>query len=178
MAAVVTGIAQVDRLLKALAEQGAERIGKATVAKGVRIFAKGQKSKVPPQYKDMKRLIGSRVGKAKSGASKGNTTAKAGFGVGKKKTTKDASGQKSVGKAYLPGKKHGKRGVGISARNIHWITLGTIERHQKKTGKPTGKMPALLNTVIPEGTNSAMPEAKSVMVETARNALRLELAKQ
>ena len=176
---IVTGDKELDRKLKELAETGAKKAIRAGVGKGIRVIAKAQKQRVPPQYKHLKKLIGSRFGKTKS--SKGQAEAKAGFGVGKKRTTKDkATGDRIASKLTQSRKlKQGekRRGVGLSLYNIHWIVLGTNVRRHKKSGHPTGKMPPILEKIIPEATASAISSAKQEIADGINKTLEREANK-
>lgn len=159
---VLTGDKEIDKLLRELANEGISKAAKSAVTKGMRVVAKSQKNKVPPQYKHVKKLIGSRFNKVKKGKQAGTQQAKAGFGVGKKgKTAKKLRQSRK-------GRKGG--GVGLSLNNIHWAVLGTEER-TTKDGHPTGKMPKVLENVVPDGTQAALGEVKAKIVESLKASL-------
>lgn len=153
----LTGDKEIERLLKELGDAGIKKAAHSAVTKGMRVVAKSQKNKVPPQYKHAKKLIGSRFSKEKRGEAKGTHQAKAGFGVGKKGKTA----------AKLRQSRKGRKGggVGLSLNNIHWAVLGTEER-TTKDGHPTGRMPKILENVVPDGTQAALGEVKAKMIES------------
>ena len=164
----VSGVKEIERTLAKLASDGLDKAEKKALGKGVRVIAKGQKDKVPGRYKHTKRLIGSSVKKARRGANVGKYEAKAGFGVGKKRTRLDkATGKRVASKLTESRKGRNKKGrkakgVGLSLNNIHWAVLGTKDRAHK-SGHKTGKMTRLLDRVVPEGTQAAIPGALSAI---------------
>jgi hypothetical protein len=103
----------------------------------------------------------------------GGYGAKAGFGVGKPTKLKKGRAQ---GRSYL-GKIGTLSGVGLSAANIHWATLGTKKRHQK-SGKSTGAMPAFLAGIVPRAARTARPAMLQAAASKAKIALKKEAAKR
>lgn len=175
MAASITGIKELDVAMRNLATNEIKKAARQAINKGIRVLAKSQKSKVPPRYKHLKKLIGSRFGKAKAGSQRGQVQAKAGFGVGKKRTRLDKETGKRVASKLTESRKlkdgEKRRGVGISLNNIHWIVLGTKERRHKKSGHKTGKMPPILERIIPEGTEAGTSEAVRVITDSLRTSI-------
>ena len=164
-----TGDKDLVRALQKLRDSVARRIMKPAVGKAIRVIAKEMKNSVPTPYKPMKTLFASRV----SVGSHGVIEAKAGAAVGaaSKKKAKRSSGQ--------------RKGVGISATNLHWLILGTDDRTVKKTRMYrngqlvevtnwfTGAMPPLLKDVVRQGAAAGKPKAAAVL----RDEIRARLAK-
>jgi hypothetical protein len=163
-----TGDKDLVRALQKLRDSVARRVMKPAVGKAIRVIAKEMKNSVPTPYKAMKTLFASRVAVGTHGV----IVAKAGAAVGaaSKKKAKRKGGDK-------------KRGVGISATNLHWLILGTDERTVKRTkmyryGRlidvtnwPTGKMPPLLKEVVRQGVSAGKPKAGSVLRDEVRSRL-------
>lgn len=159
---LVTGHKEIDAALRRLKVGAANKMVRPGLAKAVRLVAKEIKAKIPSPYKNAKRAIGGKVDKK----GKGNQfRAKAGAAVGMK-------AEKVAEQAEKAGKK--SRGVGISARNIHWFVLGTGPR-VTKSGQQTGTMPAVFPDAVIDGFRAAESQAMQVILETARKGLR-ELA--
>ncbi len=135
----ITGIPEIDARTQFLADRDARRIGRAAARKIVGIYARSIRRFVPasiaPSTSD--KGIGSR-GMRQRGARV--YAAKAGIGVGR--------AAKNALKVVNRGR---RKGVGVSARNLHWFALGTTDRYTgaKKSGatsdrrsphyrKPTG----------------------------------------
>lgn len=186
MAIFLTGDKQLDKALAELKESAANKLLRPAVGKALRIIAKSIRQQVPAKYKDAKRAIGSKFGKAKK---KGQVIAKAGSGVGIK-FKKIAKQQE---KRQFKKKKTG--GVGISAANIHWFILGTTDRQtgyksrrikgggreKKRTLNPVayrGKMPPVLEGIVEKGTAAASQQAMNEMRDTVRKRLAEFLKKQ
>lgn len=148
-------------------ESTQKRIVRGGVSKALRVLSKGIKGKVPPQFKDLKKVIGTRMAKAAAGSNIGG---KVGAGVGIKAKKKEEQKQKR------DKKREGRPGVGIGAENVHWFIMGTDER-TKKGGAPTGKMPAQVPDIVKEGVSSSWNEAQQKMVEHIRAAIPKEAAK-
>lgn len=164
----LTGFTELDRRLSRLSNMDARKVARAAVNAGLRVISAEIKSKIPGQYKDARRAVGTSFKKAKFGSNVGQLCAKAGLGVGKgAKNTK---------------KRAGKKGVGISKQNIHWFVLGTEDRYtgtrswrtskggrrSKPTGKArrfTGRMPAVLDGVVQSAVSSGSAPAVQKMKE-------------
>lgn len=151
--AKTTGIKEIDQRLKELAGAQARKVVRSGVNAGLAVLAREMRAKVqaaanltPREKKLMIQYIGKRFAKNKAGDNKGVLAAKAGFAVGKKMPPKVSAQQAKSARG-------GRPGVGISARNIHWLT-GTDDREtgskksgnrRKLTGNPVrfrGRMPA------------------------------------
>jgi hypothetical protein len=156
----LVGDAQLKQALRGLSD----KVTKAAVQNGLRAcvkeFADGIKQQVPTQYKNLKRLVGSGLTKAKYKKQ----GAKAGFAVAgaSKRVTPKRSG-KNVTKA-------GKlKGVGLGARNIMWAALGTTRRTVKKTRMyRNGKL------VDVSGWNTG--EMRPIFAETVRRGVQSKRA--
>ncbi|MSR60295.1 MAG: hypothetical protein EXS05_22085 [Planctomycetaceae bacterium] len=179
MSATVTGLPELDRKLKDLADKTVNKAMRAGFGAGLRVIVKGIKSEVPAQYKDAKRAIGGRIDK-KGGANRDEVRARAGVGVGMKKEKIDKASAKQKGKRAK------RKGVGIGARNLHWFILGTAERstgskrtgshkagavsQRKLTGKPvhsTGRMPPELAGI----TKGGFRKSEQTAIQTIRSKI-------
>lgn len=127
----ITGFEEFDDRLSYLRDKSAQKIGKAVSRRMAVVVAQGIRKEVPEELNvfGSNRGIGSRGSKSKMSSIQ---TAKAGIAVG--------SAGKNIPKIVNRG---GKKGVGISARNLHWFALGTADRWtgSRKSGKrrvPTG----------------------------------------
>lgn len=129
----VSGIEEIDARLQYLADKSARRIGRACAKKMVSTYARAIRRFIPasiaPSTSD--KGIGSRGMRSKGPRV---YAAKAGIGVG--------SAQKNALNVVNRGK---RKGVGITAKNLHWFALGTGDRYtgSKKSGnkrKSTGNL--------------------------------------
>jgi hypothetical protein len=117
----ITGVEELDDALSYLRDKSAKRIGKACAGKMATVTAKAIRNYVPASLAASVNMasdkgIGSRNSKPKISTIQG---AKAGVSVG--------SAYKSASKFTVVNR--GKRkGVGISARNLHWFAMGTADR--------------------------------------------------
>lgn len=116
---IVTGDKEIDAALQKLKVGAANRIARPALRKGARRLLKSVKAQIPRKYKDAKKAMGMAVN-SKGGKSRRDPQAKVGAAVGK-------ASRKS------PFSRAGKRGVGMSARNIHWFILGTAQRSTGST---------------------------------------------
>ena len=145
---IIAGARELDRKLQYLTTGGSKRAVSAGINAGLTVVTKAIRAEIgnttidTPHPATVKRRARATVGKrfVRGGTNRmGKTTArvaKAGFGVAKKqKPDQEKGGSKG-------------RGVGLSARNIHWFALGTKERHQYTTGQKTGKIREFLFDVI------------------------------
>jgi hypothetical protein len=164
----VTGDKELIRSLDKLRDSVARKVMKTAVTKAIRLLAKEMKNAVPAPYKPAKVLFGSLV----SVASHGVLKARAGSAVG------DASKKKA-----RRSKGENKKGVGISASNIHWLILGTKQRTVKRTqmyrgGRlvpvtnwNTGEMPKLMRDVVRQGFNTGSSKASTLLKQEIRAGL-------
>lgn len=147
---VLTGHKQLDRKLARLSKAPANRVAKAGLRAGTGKAARIMRKQLPSDLKHVRPAIGAKV-KTKGG----ETTAKAGAGVGRK---------------MKPPEARKRRGVGIGARNIHWLVMGTKERHTS-AGKSTGRMP-------PTDITSAVKASESTISSAIEKACEKQLAKE
>ena len=111
----VTGVPELQKRFRKLEAKVQTKLVKAAVTAGGRVVVKAIKRNIPSNLKDGRKAIGFRFSKGK-GAHSGKTFAKAGVGVGLKKS-------KKAGKSRT-----GRPGVGVGASNLHWFIMGTEER--------------------------------------------------
>lgn len=136
MSGQVTGINELDKALANLDTKVARKVTRTAVNAGLTAMAKGIRTAISaapisPQLKRaLKRAVGKRFNRTRRGSK--DMSAKAGFGVGKKRKTRVA---KRSGKT--------KGGVGLSAANAHWFLLGTKDRTTKTSGRYTGRIVAV-----------------------------------
>lgn len=109
--AVVTGLPEIDAKLKRMYLKDANRIARAMLRTGSERAAQNIRAAIPAS-------IAPKAADKGIGASTKRGTAKAGIGVG--------NSQK-----YAPPvtRKRNRRGVGVSARNLHWFAIGTMDRY-------------------------------------------------
>lgn len=172
---VLTGDKQLDERLQMLAsDAGIDRVSRQGVRAAIKIIARTQQALAPAG--SVRSALGSRMLRKSEGIG-----AKAGGGVGKQ---------------FVPGKRLGRKGVGISARNIHWWLAGTAERwtgetrvgtnSHKRGAKPqrvltggsrhyTGRMPA--HGIIREAASLAAIPAQKALQVTVRRGIEREWKK-
>lgn len=169
---VYTGDDELDRRFQDLGDKAMERISRNAVRRGLTVLRQAMQAAVPAaartpghQTLTIKKSIGQSLKKTKF---TGITEGKAGAAVGIKQV-------KALRLAARTGK---RRGVGISANNIHWYIMGTTLRHTggrnrrggvKFTGnkvKSTGIMPA--HPAIRSGAGSAMPASQAMIIQSIR----------
>lgn len=171
----VTGIAELDRKLTQFSTSGANRAMRAGISAGMTQIAKAIRQGVNSSdaSSEMKRAARKAVGRrlVTKETTKKRQAAKVGLGVGKQKKAADR-----------PKK---RKGVGISSANIHWATLGTTERQLKKgsktgpkAGHPTGKMPAILEGVVPAAFAASSGTAMSAATSKIRQVIQKEAQKK
>lgn len=146
--AIITGDKRLDRKLAALSSKDSRIARRSAVMAALTVIAKGIRTEVPVgETKALKKSIGSRMRKEKRGARKGQTEAKVGVNVGKKKDNR--------------------------APHSHLVALGTKDRWTgtrswknkggtvtKSTGNPRryrGKMPT--NDFVERGFNKTSSQA-------------------
>lgn len=162
---ILTGMDDIDALLKELPVVVANRAARSGLTKGVRLAAKKIRSQIPSRYKDARKAIGHSVRMDKDGPHKGTTQAKAGTAVGKKKT-----GRKNLPKSR--GK--GQKGIGIHPANLHWFILGTKDRYIRKgvnKGKWTGRMTRTGEPLFKNIVRNAVSSSRSEIMEVTRNGI-------
>jgi hypothetical protein len=174
MGATLQGADKLFAALKELAEKDSRKAARAAIQKGMTVIARAIRAAVPGQYPEIKKTIGKRLAKSKSGPNQGQIAAKVGAAVGKK-----------IDKT--PPKKRARPGVGISARNIHWFLLGTGLRttgqrkwrvkngwRTKQTNNPrrnAGRMRPIAPGLIARGLSAGASEAIDVMLSTLKEKI-------
>ena len=129
---ITTNIRAIDRKLATLERSTANKVARASVNAGLTVLVKAIRRSIDssaasePLKRAMKKTVGKRFTTGGKKAKYG-VAAKAGLGVGKKK---NASGSKD---------RSGRRGVGISANNVHWPALGTNARYTGQKSSNGGK---------------------------------------
>ncbi len=161
----LSGDAALLHALNQMSDKWARNATRAGLTAAVRKFAIGIRGQIPAPHKNVKKLVGSGMAKAKSKRQ----GAKAGFSVGPtSKKTAARSGKNVTRSGKL-------KGVGLSANNIHWAVLGTEQRTVKRTRMyvgntiqdvtnwNTGKMPAILGMAVEHGVKSKKNAAIKAM---------------
>lgn len=182
--ASLTGVKELIATMNELGGPGVKRVTRAAVGKAQRPLVKAIKAKIPPKYKHLKQIVGSRYSKAKGGEAKGQVQAKVGFGVGMKRRV-NRKGKVTLSKKFMARKDRTGGGTGISANNIHWLVLGTQPRTIKAGGKngfppagmSTGTMPAVLKDVVPSGMAAGEGAAMAALTQGLRDGIAREAAK-
>lgn len=177
---VTTGFAELDETLSYLRTTSANRIARKAVSRMATIVVRYQRREIAGEDwapKTSDRGISSRNTKGRLSSIK---AAKAGIGVG--------SAQKKWGTVVNRGR---RKGVGVSARNLHWFALGTQDRYTgaKSVGRKgrrrlvaTGKARKFTGRIrkdvfggfILRGAAAATPEA----LRAAEGIVQMEVAKE
>lgn len=172
---IVTGDKEIDASLQHLKIGGANKIIRKGFTKALRVGLKAMKAKVPAQYKEAKKALGSRIDR-KGGKSRDQHRAKVGAAVGKASAAEPKSRKKGTG-------------VGIGGANLHWFIQGTSDRDRKKIGgslakynksstsKSTGAMAPVMPDIVKGGFSSASGQMMAVIRETVTTELEKEAAK-
>ncbi|MCY2962733.1 MAG: hypothetical protein NT069_03625 [Planctomycetota bacterium] len=162
---LLSGLPEIDRILAELPLAPANRIARKGLSVAVRLLARRMRAMVTGGGRDIKKALKGYVKKDKKSKL---FVAKAGA-VGKQPNDKQeaAAGAKHA--------KSGKRGVGITGRNIHWWLMGTRRREHDNTKKNTGRMPA--HSLVKSAAAAGLSEALAEMEAKCREALAIELAK-
>jgi hypothetical protein len=127
-AITIKGEKELLAKLEMLHKSSAYRAVKAGASKSMQVAAKAIKKAIPPKYKEARKGIGWKAAKGKSGLQKGVFRARAGVGVGVKRSKIQAAKKAD---------RKGRKGVGIGAANFHWLVLGTSFR-TTEAGRNTG----------------------------------------
>jgi len=155
--AALLGGKEFDRKLVRLGRRGSKRAITAGIRAGMTPIAKAMRAAIneAEASAELKREARKTIGKRFARAYKSTLReAKVGFSVGKKqKTLKKTGGGAS-------------RGVGASARNIHWFVLGTDDRFLK-TGHSTGQIENVFGAV----TRAAVATSAVASVNAARRKI-------
>lgn len=127
-------------------------------------------SKASPRMKRAARTtIGKRIVKARFG--KKGVGGKVGFGVGKPTKRQKEKAKKRAAET-------GRKGVGISASNIHWPTLGTTQRTTKKPKRNTGIMPPILKGVIETAVSTSESDVLNAMQKKVEELIMKDAKKK
>lgn len=191
MSGELIGEKAIIKRLSLLEERLQNKIIKRGVGRAMTVIDKGITSEIPSQWKEIRRLIGSRFNKR---AGRGVISAKVGVAVGRPKGGGGEKMRLGSGRSITLAKnRRGRPGVGFGAENVHWLIFGTAERRQgtKRRGRGprairvatggrirrTGRMPPQLPGIVPRGFRKAESKAISVMFETIRTGIDKEAAK-
>lgn len=177
---VYTGDDDLDRSFHDLGDKVVNRISRNALRRGLTVLRQAMQAAVPAaaitpghQTRTVKQAIGQSL---KKQSTSGLVEGKAGAAVGMK--------QAKVDKVVAARMGTNRRGVGISARNIHWYIMGTRLRHtggkNRRNGvtltnsrvRSTGRMP--MHPAIRTGANSALPVANSMIIQS----IRAQIAKE
>lgn len=138
----LSGFAQFERRLRGLSDNAVRRIAVPVVNAGLKELVKSVRDQVPAKYEDAKRLVGKRIDRSQTNEGRHQCVGKVGFAVGR------------IG--------GGKGGGKITARNIHWLVLGTKKR-TTKAGANRGEMQAILAKCVEDGIAAASESAAAEM---------------
>jgi len=168
----LSGQKELLAALKGIDDAMVDKIAPAGMRGYLRETAKGVKSEIPSQFKDARQGVGSRFVKRDKRTKL--VTAKAGSKVGIKTQRLEAMAEKASAKR---GKKGSRRGVGISANNIHWAIMGTKQRTRKSDGASTGQMGPLLPGIVPRGVYKIKQQALAKFRELSRKEMVRQVQK-
>ena len=173
----IKGLDKLTRDLRQLRDVGCKKAARAGLAAASTQFLKAIRQGVNgvDTSSQMKRAARQSLGR-RIAANANEFFAKTGLGVGKRsKKAREAAKERHM---RGQGGSHEVKGVGISAANIHWATLGTKERYTKKTGKYTGKMPAIFEGVIPKAVAGSIQTAMSAARARVGVVITREMSKK
>ncbi len=184
MADALQGYDDIMGRLQSLDDSGL-RIAKAGLTAGLTVLASAVRAGVNGSSASSEMKAGARktVGQRLI-LTEGNTPlAKIGFGVGvRRKGTQKA---KAAIARSLFGERglHEAKGVGISAQNIQWPVLGTVERFAHYSGKSgashrVGMMPAQLKGIVQQAVATEGPRAMEDSRITMSMMIAAEAAKK
>jgi hypothetical protein len=158
----------LDNRLQELGDKAINRISRNAVRRGLTVLRQAMQAAVPAmaktkghQTQTIKQAIGQSLKKSQVTTV---TEGKAGAAVGVKRAASIAAAKAGRGD---------RKGVGISANNIHWYILGTGTRYTKKRGKRfTGRMPA--EAAIRRGAGNAMGRVHQTIYDSVKNQVAKE----
>ena len=165
---IVTGIPELERTLKTLADKAADRVARSAIGGGLTVAAKRIRQAAPKgKTGALKKSIRSRFERQKGSRP---TTAKVGINVGKQKKTAAAMAKQ------------------IRAPHARLVALGTKRRKRDELGGKFGYIknptPAQLSTstmpsnpFLRKAFEAARPETMKRMRERAERALKREAEK-
>ena len=156
----------LDSRLAELGSKSINRISRNAVRRGLTVLRQAMQAAVPAiaktrghQTQTIKQAIGQSLKKSNVTSV---TEGKAGAAVGIKRAASIAAAKAGRGK---------RRGVGISANNIHWYIMGTASRYTKKK-RHTGRMPA--EGAVRRGAGNAMGRAQQTIYDAVKNQVAKE----
>ena len=133
---VLTGVAELDHALSYMHTYHANKVANMCIAAGCRKAASNIRRHIKRSIRP--RTLDKGIGwRMKKGTRKNKADGKAGVAVGR---AFRASIKRTGPRALWQGKKGKKsirKGVGISAANLHWFAMGTKKRYTK-AGRYTG----------------------------------------
>lgn len=159
---VLKGEKELRRRIRALEVGAAKKVMAPATRDYMKVTAKHMRREIPSRFKNARKGIGWRFRK---GRQHQKVTAKVGVHVGKKMNKLDGIQEQ------VSTNRRGRGGVGIGARNIHWLILGTGARF-RRDGSPTGSMPATMPNFASRVAASSKSESKVAMLRRARIELR------
>lgn len=167
----VQGLQEAIDNIEFLRDSARVSIARASLRGGMTIVAKQMRSDLDPKAKEAKRAVGTRFKATRTGLI---IEAKVGFGVGKNPSK---LGRKKA-------RASGRKGVGITARNIHWWTIGTGSRTLKRgsqrgpqAGHPTGMMRAMQPNLASRAYAKVRTQVHRTMEQRFEKQLAKEVAK-
>ena len=166
------GLDRLQRTLTAIGDKASRKAAKAGVNAGMTVLTRHIRKWVnaSPGSPRVKKAARTTIGKSFKFGPRGVPQAKGGFGVGRQ-----SKGRKE--KATLRAADKTKKGVGISASDIHWFVLGTKKREQTTTGRSTGKVSPVLKGIIPAAVQTAGGPMLTAAANKVRQVLAAEAAK-
>jgi hypothetical protein len=178
----LTGVRKLDRKLQALDRKVQKKLIRSAVNKALTIAKKAIQAEIPGRYPDLKKAVGKRLNKAKTGNQKGQTVGKVGAAVGM-----NAKRRAKMAEKKGPRK---RPGVGIGPENAHWFLVGTGQRtrgyrrirvksgwRRKRTTHPiqsTGRM----KPVAPNAVKRGFEKSAAQQMEKIRSSLEDGIAKE
>lgn len=120
---ITTGFAELDAKLQFMTTAAANRIAKAAVRVGLRESAKFIRSAMPASIRAGILESDKGIGTTTNSKKANGTSGKVGTGVG---SSQNKAGQVNTRALKRRGK---RKGVGVSARNLHWFGMGTEDRY-------------------------------------------------
>jgi hypothetical protein len=171
----IIGVRELEAKLRRITKGGPPQVSRAAMQGAAVPLKKSIRGMVNSSSASgrMKRAARQTIGSSVKKNADKTYGMKAGLGVGKRTKAKQTRATARHG-AY---KAKQAKGVGISAANIHWATLGTKQRFLKKqggflpAGASTGAMPAILAGLVPKAAGASKPEMLAMAAYRARIAV-------
>lgn len=184
-----TGFPELDAKLQYMATSAANVIVSRAVRVGLNESAKAIRSRIPASLRIAEGSKG--IGITTNSKKANGTTGKVGAGVGK---TQSEAGGINARSLMRRGK---RKGVGVSARNLHWFAMGTVNRftgskrirtngkwnskNRQSTGKPVrfvGRIDKLKwGGFVKQGFQSSLPAAYAKMRDNIQKNLAIAATK-